>query len=355
MASHDSGALPRNRSSTLTSESKALLDHANALLSQGKLKESESVLRQIVELYPTAPEGFYGLGLIQLKRGDTSGAASLFEKCVGLDPLNDNAYCFLGEIWERRNLPEVALGFFRKALEINPGRRGLRERVQRLNVNKPPGTSRPARQGVASAPSTGEFGIYEYIRNDTSPLGQQTLRLMDTLALKSITPRLSASFGPIAGAALVALLVPLTGLNLLPLMFGARIPYSRSDADNIALFFIIIGMLLLFRMVLIILKVKTTRITLDKGRLQISKGIFNKKQQNYELYRIEDIELRQTFINRMTHDGTLVLHVAPGHGQARSLELAGIAEIDRLRVLFDQLRNLVLLLRTGAWGKGVIY
>jgi hypothetical protein len=104
-----------------------------------------------------------------------------------------------------------------------------------------------------------------------------------------------------------------------------------------------------------ILRIKTTRITFDKGRLRISQGIFRREEINRELYRTEDIALHQTLGNRLTGDGDLILKIGSGREPPQKLHLLGLTGITQLRQVADQLRNLVLLLRTGQFGKGIIY
>jgi hypothetical protein len=354
-------------------ESKVLLEQAKQLLSEGRLQESEAALKKVVAQSPDSSEGFYGLGMIQFKRENYAAAAVLFQNCVRLEPRNANAYYFLAECSEKQNLPDVAVGLFRKTLSIDPNHRGAQQKLQNLARDaKPVSGTNPAvgpqpdhrAQQEGGPVSSPQAGIYEYIRNDPSVLGQQTLRLIDSLRLISVTPRLSASAGTIVSLILGAFLVPFLAYQvvfqfLFSLMFNSKsrtLPAAQSLVAMAKIGAVGLGIGLLVSALIVILKVKNTKITLDKGRLQILEGIFSKQQHNIELYRVEDIEMHQTFFNRLTGDGTLILQAAGGRGGAtKPVSLCGLAGIDQLRQLFEQLRNLVLLLRTGAWGKGVIY
>jgi hypothetical protein len=188
-------------------------------------------------------------------------------------------------------------------------------------------------------------------------MAQQTLRLLDSLKLSSVTPRLSAFVGEIALRALGAFVLPLVLYALGEGIYkiSGRRGFPDPGSQNIWLIILAaLGIYFLVSAVIVVLRVKSTKVTLDKGRLQVSAGIFGRGQGNKELYRVEDVGLYQTFLNRLTGDGTLTLLVASGHGGTEAVALKGLARIDQLRELFEQLRSLVLLLRTGAWGKGII-
>lgn len=345
-------------------ESKTLLNQAKELFNQGRFNESEAAFKKVVALSVDASQGFYGLGVIQLKRQDYAGAAVFFQNCVRLDPQNANAYYFLGETWEKQNLPDAAMAFFQKALAIDPTHRGAQQKIEASHRSAMSIRQSDSANGqVAHTPLVAGAGVYEYIRNDPSSLAKQTLSLIDSLQLRSVTPRLSAFAGSIALFAIAAFSLPLVGYSLLalyvyPVMFSPKariLPAAQNLVLSAKYAAIAMGLCFLVLALLVVLRAKTTKYTIDKGRLQVLKGIFKRKWDNIEFYRVEDIELHQTFFNRLTYDGALILHVAPGDGQKKTVELVGLARIDQLRELFEKLRSLVLLLRTGAWGKGVIH
>ena len=350
-------------------ESSALLNQAQVFLGKGELQASEDAFNKVVALSIDAHLGFYGIGVVQFKRGDLTAASISFQKCLQLDPENANAYYFLGEIEEKRNLHDQAVPFFKKALAISPDHFGAQQRlrtpaevaadekaardrrVYELGHERHDQTGHPVEAQAGHASNQGDpTNVYAYVPNDQSALAKEVFRLTNSLTLVSVKPRLSAYYGQIARNVLVGLLfVPFLIISLGPVM-------------GIGLVLVPLGMavssfVLFIRVPFLILGIKCTKITLDKGRVEILKGVIRKSQQNIELYRVEDIELHQTLINQITRDGTILLHVTPGHAQAQRVEvkLTGLAKIDQLRVLFEQLRNLVLLMRTGSWGKGIIY
>jgi tetratricopeptide (TPR) repeat protein len=296
------------------------------------------------------PARYYSLGVLNLQQRNYTVAAAYFQKCLQLDPRNANAYYYLGqlaEIWQK-DLPDAALRFYKRALEINPGYKSAQQKLAALQgkaahaIQADPGPARAAARSTAAG-----AGVYEFLQNDQSILGRHTVQLIDAVdSLGPVRPRLSAwaewIFGRISGCLLLLLGVFVLGKQVsLPNLVWPAV---------LALDVYIVG-----ELAITIVRLKTTKYTFDKGRLRISAGIFSKSQENVELYRVEDVKLEQNFINRLTGDGTITLFVQSGHQKRHSVKLGGIARIDRLGKLFDDLRSLILLLRTGTWGKGIIY
>jgi tetratricopeptide (TPR) repeat protein len=340
--------------SAMVGESRAWLTRAQELLAKGNLKESEVAFKNVIALSVNAGEGYYGLGVLRLNQGDYTAAALNFQKCLELDPRNANAYYYLGEIFERwhKDLPGRALGFYQRALEINSQHLSARQKIANLQQS-----TTPVRQGdrgptpTAGRSTTRSAGVYEYLQDDTSTLGKHTVTLIDSLdSLGSMTPRLSAWMGW-SSRLLIRRIIGCLLITLGALILGRQVPMPVFVWPVI----VVLNALILGKPLIDAIRMKTMTITFDKGRLLISAGILSKAQHNVELYRVEDIELQQTLINRLTNDGTLTLYVQSGHGQRYPLQLVGLAGIDRLRKLFDELRSLILLLRTGSWGKGIIY
>jgi tetratricopeptide (TPR) repeat protein len=375
--------------SATVDESLELLKRAQELRRQGNLLESAAAYHKLIGLGVHKAEGFYGLGLVLLDSRDYGSAAAQFENCLKLDPRNANAYFYLGETWAARDASEVAQSFYRKALEINPKHAGALKRLEAPvpraanDATRAPFTLASSGADGSSPEHLRQPGFYELIRLDPSPLALQTVRLIDSLDM-SVRPAISAHLGPLLAIILLCS-IPVVGISLLansafssPPKVGVAerelLPVSHQDASKtpplgatkrpVAKQFpalVLAQQILLLAAVVVpavyILRVKTTTFTFGQGRLQISRGVFGKRLQNLELYRVVDIELRQSFLNRLLGDGTLVLLVERvGAGrEPTGIALTGIARGADLEKLFQTLRSLVLLLRTGAWGKGVIY
>ena len=350
--------------STVVEQSRELLEQAKQLQQQGKSRESAAAFRKLIELGALKAQGHYGLGLVLLELREFGAAAAQLEQCLAIDPGNANATFYLGETWAARNTPDVARSFYRRALELDPQHPGALERLGQS-------PSRPSKQsGTAPAPlpqsvpgvAPAGLGFYALIQNDPSALARQVVQLIDSLRM-TVRPALTAYLGRIVALALVCLLPALliglipggSSSNTLKRVPRRTLPQSATSAITwVQPALLAAGILLPLAYVI---RVRSTKYTLTQGTLQISRGVLSKRVQNIELYRVVDIEFAQSWLNRMTGDGSLILSVEGVGGQrgATRMTLTGIARGDQLRDIFEKLRSLVLLLRTGQWGKGVIF
>lgn len=104
------------------------------------------------------------------------------------------------------------------------------------------------------------------------------------------------------------------------------------------LFFLVIP---LFIMLWKWLVVKTTKYELSTERLRTQTGIFNKKTDELELYRVRDYQLEQPFFLRMFSLGNIVLETSD-----RSHPHVVIQAISKPEGVLDQLREHVEECRT---------
>jgi tetratricopeptide (TPR) repeat protein len=337
-----------------SNDSRQLHQQAKKLFEQGNLQESQTAFRKLVESGDLEAEGFYGLGLISFRMQDLSTAAKHFQSCAKLDPRNANAFYYLGEISRLQGSPNDAHSQYRRALEIMPTHSGA---LQKLSIAAPriPENSAPPldlpRPPAINDPiprlSQQPLGAYELIRNDPSQIARQAIALIDATRI-SEPLHLSAFMGKFLARAFLPLIL-LVAILILP---------TRGKVSQLVLLaFLTVLVICILAELFLILKIKTTRVILDQGRLQISKGIFSKEVENVELYRVTDLELHRSFLHRLTGDGTITLFVEASEGRRmpKPIGLTGLAKIDRLEVLFNQLRNLIFVMRSGQWGKGIIY
>jgi hypothetical protein len=66
---------------------------------------------------------------------------------------------------------------------------------------------------------------------------------------------------------------------------------------------------------------------------------------------VQDVQLRRSFLNQLTGDGTLVLAVLH---ETEPILVTGIARGERLDEIFQQLLNLVFTLRSSKTVQGII-
>jgi hypothetical protein len=361
--------------SNSTMESHELLEHAKKLLEQGKWQESQNVYQHLIECGSFKAEGFYGLGVIEFALGHYVSATRLFRTCLAHAPqasVAANAYYYLGQIVEKTNAADDAHAYYDRALELNPNHAKALKRHAALQA-------RPSHQSASQAAANGvhegkaaptastpprDYGFYALLSSDTSPLAQHVRALIDTLEM-SIQPRLSAYQAPIVGwlgTALVSLwaLAALVDSSPVRKLLIIRLDLALRDVETFIRIMVFLGLLGLPVTLVILLyttiKAKNTTIEFNQGRLKISTGVFGRKVENIELYRVTNVERDQDVWNRLIGEGSIILQVEGHKGRANHhVALTGLAKYDRLQEIFEPLRDLVLLLRTSQWGKGVIY
>jgi len=110
------------------------IKYAKALYRARKFDESRRAFNSLVSSRNYKAAGIYGLGVIELQKGNTAAAADFFNKCLDLHPRHANAWYYLGHIAEEKKQPEAKVReFYKRSLEINPAHAGALMRVKRLD------------------------------------------------------------------------------------------------------------------------------------------------------------------------------------------------------------------------------
>jgi hypothetical protein len=189
----------------------------------------------------------------------------------------------------------------------------------------------PTNNGSASPSSEAlqRYGQYAYLLGDPHPTSREIIGLIDDLRMTrgpTVTSRIGAIISPLA-------LMIVAGLIL------RGIPFLAS-----------LGNLLLFPGVLLViigylLYTSGTRYTIDRGRIEVTSGTFSRRTTTVDLWRVSDIVLERSLVNRITGDGTLDVdaYYATGPTQVKLVGLAKMPELEEIRV---KLLNLVGLLRS---------
>jgi tetratricopeptide (TPR) repeat protein len=323
--------------STQSNGEGSLFEDGRRLLDAGRLIESERVFDQAAAQGGDRSGADYFAGVARLKLGDLDGATERFRRALDANPGNADALYGLGVVAEGGGADAAAVTLYERALAANPSHSDA---------------ARKLRQHRAEAALARRWGVYAYVLTDKSPLARKSLRLMESLRRKG-RPSLVAYFGRyffhflVLGAALTVLAV--SGLQA-ESETAVSVPWAPISAA--------IG---LFILGVFCIRVLTTEVELDKGRLQVERGILNKRRTSIELWRIRDIELRRPLVNRLTRDGTLVLSLSPSgatrlpgrRGQGR-IRVTGLLRGRRLDETYQDLLNLVFVLRSNAQVKGII-
>src|ERR671934_2426524 len=93
-------------------------ERAHELYNQGEYDEALEVLREGLSLYPNAVELHIGVGYARLAREEFAWARRSFEEALALEPDHEDALAGMGETLLKFGQTEVALGHFRKTLEL---------------------------------------------------------------------------------------------------------------------------------------------------------------------------------------------------------------------------------------------
>ncbi len=316
---------------------------ARKLFDDGDLDGSLAVYRALIEARAELGPACQGAGYISFLRKDYGEADRMLAASLEVQPSNPNALYLRGLVASATGNAEAARFYFVQVLAIDPGHARAREALERED------RSRQSRQDAAASVAAAErapvkdqrgglqYGVYEYLRQDGSAISRQAIELIDALEIE-VRPRFPAYMG----RALRGFIRPVFVVLL-----------SVASAG----IFPLIGYI----------RVKCTRIRIAQGRLQIEKGVFSKHLKNIDLWRVRNIDLERTFVNRMTGDGTLILTLTAdpvagrkrrrGRKQAAGVQFAyvtGLAKGSRLEATFQQLLGLTFLLRGNPVVKGII-
>jgi hypothetical protein len=339
---HDRGGEPK--------DARQLLEEAEQLFRAGRMTESAVAFEALLPFHDYASDGYYGLGVIRLHQGNHRDAYALLQAALKLHP-SANTYYWLGEIERIEGETSASIDFYERALQMDADHVGARERLARslpLDAKPQEASRRMERQDVKPAdarPATAhapQHGMMKVMSADPSVFAQETLELLRAVD-RSVRPRLSAHAGRLM--ARLSLLVAL-------LLVLVRYPHP---ALKVTLMMGAIGVLAIASLLAIVLRVLTTTVTFGEARLLITTGVLGRRYRNLELYRVENVYLVRSLINRLTGDGVIEFHIEEGRsGKPEVLRVFGIAPIAELLKLHDDLRQLVFNLRTGQWGKGII-
>ncbi|MDH3222425.1 MAG: DUF4388 domain-containing protein [Gemmatimonadota bacterium] len=117
-------------------QSGPLLVNTGALLRRlGEDDAANAYFLRALKSRPALPQAHRALGDMAFERGDLPGARAHYERATKLDPdLGDEVYVRLGEVANREEDPGYAQLLWRRALELNPGNKVARAKLEKLSV-----------------------------------------------------------------------------------------------------------------------------------------------------------------------------------------------------------------------------
>lgn len=371
----------------------ATLQRAQEMYNHGDLTGSENLFRVLILSTDHTADGFYGVGACRLSRGDLAGACQFLENAVRLDPSNANAYYLLGETADRAGDVHRAIYQYQRALAANPQHEGARSKLMLFTNQTKSGpshtgdktTSAASTAAMVAKPNVGtvqsqladgldksngsadydKYGAYGFLLNDNFPTSKQIVDLIDRLRLTR-RPTFTGWVGALPWPRIIILLLiaisamTAPGVALAQTFRNLHIaPFETVPLVTEEFLVSILGLLLAFGLIVyvsvLLAQWFTITYVIDKGRVQINKGVLKTSTNNLELFRVNDIDLERTLINRVTGDGTLVFTLRNAAGSAEVDSLKGFAKMPELEEVRVELLNLVGLLRTHPFIKGIIY
>ncbi len=72
-----------------------------------------------LELDPTLKWACYNIGFVRHEMGDVPGSVHYYEKAIQIDPKNDTAYVFLGQVYKQEGRNDIAERQFQNAIQAN--------------------------------------------------------------------------------------------------------------------------------------------------------------------------------------------------------------------------------------------
>lgn len=300
---------------------------------------SEAAFHQLMQFSLYEAEASYGIGMARMGVADWTTAERYLHHALTRDPRHADAAYQLGRINEGLRSAAAARPFYERALAINPGHAPARERLGQNGGS----AERPQPAPVPTAPqgtSGGfqQYSVLDFLLQDRSPLSMQAAELIRALQTERHA-YFSVYLGPVVFV--TALFVGITAVlgALRPLLLLAWLAWLAVAA-------------------LAYVRVKATRYVLANGRLQVTKGLLSRRIDTYDLWLVHDITMRRTLVNRLTGDGSLVLHYSnPVSRRRRSQNrviIKGLARGRELTAIYQRLQNLKFVLRANPAVKGII-
>ncbi|OGX41283.1 MAG: hypothetical protein A2984_02970 [Omnitrophica WOR_2 bacterium RIFCSPLOWO2_01_FULL_41_12] len=92
----------------------------NIYLNNGNLKDAEKMIKKSLEIHPQYKQGRLSLARIYYLKQDFSKAIDLVKSVLTEDPKNYLALYFLGVFYTKKESYDLAEGYYKKAIELNP-------------------------------------------------------------------------------------------------------------------------------------------------------------------------------------------------------------------------------------------
>jgi tetratricopeptide (TPR) repeat protein len=307
--------------------------------------ECEAAFSQLRDLPAYTALACYGIGMARMGIADWATAQRYLHYALERDPSYADAAYQLGRLNESLRSATAARPFYERALAIDPGHSAARARLAQYGSPAQERQPDPARNRAPYAATGGatQYSVLEFLLQDGSALSKQAAELIGALHIERLA-YFSVYLGRVAaGTALVAgitaLLGAIPGLPPAPAWQVLWLAWLCVTAVAYA-------------------RVKATSYRLANGRLRVAKGLLSRRTDTYDLWLVHDLVLHRTPFNRLTGDGTLILHYANPASRRRGgrdfVTIRGLARGRELASTYERLQNLKFVLRANPAVKGII-
>ena len=119
------------------SDTDAYFSLAGIYANEGSLDKAEEMVWKGVEAEPSSPLGYYYLGKISVEKKALEKGLGYFQKALSLNPLFEHAYLEVALVYELQEKPKDAANVYRHMIEkVNPGSREAVTRLVQLLIEE---------------------------------------------------------------------------------------------------------------------------------------------------------------------------------------------------------------------------
>lgn len=111
--------MPSNKQKPNKQAIQKLLNDAQAFFQQGRLPESERLIRQLLSISPSNPAGLELLGMIAHRANNHSAAVSVFTELARVDKKNARPHYFLGVVYSEQGENDKAIASYQRAIMLD--------------------------------------------------------------------------------------------------------------------------------------------------------------------------------------------------------------------------------------------
>lgn len=266
---------------------------ANQLLEGGEAKAAIP-LYEIASAFPdTAGDANYGLGLCALARNDPDTATRYLARSLESQPSRADTHFYLGWSSELQGDFPAAIRKYQDTLALNPQHVVANDHLQKLE----------ARSG----------GIYALLISDPSPEARQSEVLASRLETEQ-PARIIAHIGYYAPRLILlfvlATILEFGGIHLIQILLhtlNVRTSLTRTSATRrFTVTCIALQIIIIMYGIWVVIRASFITYRCFQGRFQIEHGIIFRHITNIDFWRVRNIDIKRSVVNKLTGDAALV-------------------------------------------------